>query len=142
MEPIPGTFFRWLTNRDKGEEDCRDWETPSFLKMKPKKTLHDSPYGLTEIWERDEVLKIVEYEPEIRNKAIITLLWDVGARNHEVTALRVGDIVLEEQYGEGRIPSNTKTGGGSILLRASFPYVRDWLNLHPFRKDRSTSFTE
>ena len=28
---------------------------------------------------------------------------------------------------------STKTGGGPILLTFSFPYVRDWLNEHPFR---------
>lgn len=123
-------FFRWLSNRDK---DRDDWETPAFLKIKSKKALRDSPYGNTEIWERDEVLKIVEYEPETRNKAVITLLWDLDARNHEITALRVGDIILKEQYGQGTIPGDTKTGGGSFLLRCSFPYVRDLLNVHPFK---------
>jgi hypothetical protein len=63
------------------------------------------------------------------------LLWDLDARNHEITALRVGDIVLKEQYGEGRIPYDTKTGGGGVLLTCSFPYVRDWLNQHPFKNE-------
>jgi hypothetical protein len=40
-------FFRWLTNRDKDEDD---WETPSFLKIKCKKAIRDRPYGLTQIW--------------------------------------------------------------------------------------------
>lgn len=35
------TFFRWLFNRDKAEED---WETPAFLRIKLKKPLRDSPY--------------------------------------------------------------------------------------------------
>ena len=50
-------------------------------------------------------------------------------------ALRIGDIVLNEQYGEGSIPSNTKTGGGPILLTSSFTYVRDWINKHPFKNE-------
>ena len=28
-----------------------------------------------------------------------------------------------------------KTGSGPILLTLSFPYVRDWLNEHPFRNE-------
>ena len=125
-------FFRWLSNKDKPEED---WETPSFLKIKNKKPLRESPYGINDIWGLDEVLTIVAYEPVLRNQAIITLLWDLDARPHEITALRVRDIVLNEQYGEGNIPSNTKTGGGPILLTSSFTYVRDWINKHPFKNE-------
>jgi len=125
-------FFRWLCNKDKSDED---WETPAFLKIKAKKPLRESPYGINDIWQLDELLTIIEYEPELRNKAIITLLWDLDARNHEITALRIKDIILNGQYGEGTIPSNTKTGGGPILLTSSFTYVRDWLNNHPFKNE-------
>jgi len=127
-------FFRWLSNRnrDKSEED---WETPPCLKIKIKKPLRESPYGINDIWQLDEILTIVGHEPELRNQAIITLLWDLDARPHEVTALRIKDIILDEQYGEGTIPSNTKTGGGPILLTSSFTYVRDWINKHPFKNE-------
>lgn len=40
-----------------------------------------------------------------------------------------------EKYGEGEIPNETKTGSGPILLALSFPYVRDWLNEHPFKNE-------
>jgi integrase/recombinase XerD len=75
----------------------------------------------------------MKYEPEIRNRAILALLWDLDARNHEITSLKIGNIRLRERYAEGEIPHNTKTGGGPILLACSFPYVRDWLNKHPFK---------
>jgi integrase/recombinase XerD len=90
-----------------------------------------SPYSENQIWEREDLLTVVE--PEIRNKAIFTLLWDLDARNHEITALRIGDIRFHERYAEGEIPYNTKTGVGPFLLACSFPYVRDWLNKHPFK---------
>jgi integrase/recombinase XerD len=122
-----------LSNRDREADD--DWQTPPFLKIKTKKPLRESPYGINDIWQLDELLTIVAYEPELRNQAIITLLWDLDARNHEITALRIRDIILDEQYGEGNIPSNTKTGGGPILLTSSFTYVRDWINKHPFQNE-------
>ncbi|MGC2572416.1 MAG: hypothetical protein WA364_12975 [Candidatus Nitrosopolaris sp.] len=129
-------FFRWLTNNRSKSEEEDDWETPSFLKkIKHKKALRSSPYGINDIWELEDVLTVVSYEPELRNQAIITLLWDLDARSHEVTALRIKDITLNEQYGEGTIPSNTKTGGGPILLISSFTYVRDWINKHPFKNE-------
>ncbi len=124
-------FFRWLFNHNNKSED--DWETPTFLRIKNRKPLRSSPYSVNDIWELDDLLMIVSFEPELRNQAIITLLWDLDARPHEITALRIKDIVLNEQYGEGAIPSNTKTGGGPILLTSSFTYVRDWINKHPFK---------
>jgi hypothetical protein len=63
----------------------------------------------------------------------LSLLWDLNGRNHEITLLRIKHIRLRERYGEGEIPHQAKTGSGPILLTFSFPYVRDWLNEHPFR---------
>jgi hypothetical protein len=37
------------------------------------------------------VLTIVPYEPELRNQVIITFLWDLDARPHEITTIRVRD---------------------------------------------------
>jgi integrase/recombinase XerD len=79
------------------------------------------------------LLIIVKHEPYIRNKAALTLFWDLDARNHEVTMLKIKHIRLREKYGEGEVPHEAKTGSGPILLTCSFPYVRDWLNQHPFR---------
>ena len=124
-------FFRWLTNRHAINKS--DWKTPDFVQIKEKRSKRRSPYSENDIWDRDELLTIIKYEPEIRNKAILALLWDLDARNHEITSLRIGNIRLRERYAEGEIPHNTKTGGGPILLTSSFPYVRDWLNKHPFK---------
>lgn len=62
-------------------------------------------------------------------------MWDLDARNHEITLLKIKHIRLKEKYGEGEIPHQAKTGSGPILLKFSFPYVRDWLNEHPFRNE-------
>jgi hypothetical protein len=65
----------------------------------------------------------------------LSLLWDLDARNHEVTLLKIKHIRLRERYGEGEIPHESKTGTGPVLLTCSFPYVRDWLNEHPFKNE-------
>jgi integrase/recombinase XerD len=118
-------FLRWLHNcasKNNGEssQSARmsdsDCETPLAARIKKKKTKRESPYSGTEIWDREELFTIIKYEPEIRNKAILALLWDLDARNHEITSLKIGNIRLRERYAEGEIPYNTKTGGGPILL--------------------------
>jgi integrase/recombinase XerD len=120
-------FFRWLHNkkiREINQEEVKpedEWKTPSFLQqIKKKKTKRLSPYIETEIWDRDELLTVVKYELYIRNKAALTLFWDLDARNHEVTMLKIKHIRLRERYGEGEVPHEAKTDGGPILLHVPF----------------------
>ncbi len=128
-------FFRWLYNgRESITMDL--WKTPQFMEyIKPKKTKRLSPYSETEIWDKNEFLSVIKYEPYKRNKAALTLMWDLNARNHEITLLKIKNIRLKEKYGEGEIPFESKTGSRPLLLTVSFPYVRDWLNEHPFKNE-------
>jgi len=131
-------FFRWLHNYDdKRFDDTQfsDWQTPDFVRIKKKKTKRISSYLENELWEKEDLLTIIKYEPHKRNKAILSLLWDLDARPHEITLLKIKHIRLKEKYGEGEIPHDAKTGTGPILLTMSFPYVRDWLNEHPFKNE-------
>lgn len=95
-------FFRWLHNYKVNEGNgleiysTSDWTTPIFVQMKEKRSKRISPYLETELWERDEILIIIKYEPYKRNKAAISLLWDLNARNHEVTTLKIKHIRLRE----------------------------------------------
>jgi integrase/recombinase XerD len=73
-------FIRWLFNCRTSKvnnslTDPADWETPSFIQIRKKKTKRLSPYSETEIWDRNEILSIVKYEPYKRNKAALTLLF-------------------------------------------------------------------
>jgi integrase/recombinase XerD len=130
-------FYRWLHNAQGLEEPKPDseWTNPDCATFKKKKTKRLSPYSQNEIWERDELLAIIKYDTQIRNKAALALFWDLDARNHEITMLKIKNIRLREKYGEGEIPHEAKTGSGPILLTMSFPYVRDWLNIHPLKNE-------
>lgn len=132
-------FLRWLHNIGTANSDIvvpiEEWNTPPYLKIREKRTKRISPYLETELWEKDDILLITKYEPYKRNKAILTLLWDLNGRNHEIILLKNKHIRLRERYGEGEIPHEAKTGTGPILLTSSFTYVRDWLNEHPFRNE-------
>jgi integrase/recombinase XerD len=111
----------------------QEWETPDMVRIKSRKSKRVSPYSESDIWDLEELKTLIKYEPYLRNKAAIALMWDLNGRNHEITMLRIKHIRLKERYGEGEIPHQVKTGSGPILLTFSFPYVGDWLNEHPFR---------
>ena len=51
----------------------------------------------------------------------------------KLTILKLKHIRFKEKYAEGEVPHEAKTGSGPILLTMSFPYVRDWINEHPFK---------
>ena len=131
-------FYRWYYNTKilktiaNNIFDSRNWLNPDFINIPKKKTKRLSPYSETEIWEKEELQLVIKYESNKRNKAILALLWDLNARNHEITLLRIKNIRIKEKYGEGEVPYEAKTGSGPILLTFSFPYVRDWINEHPF----------
>ena len=98
-----------------------------------KRTKRLSPYDESEIWDIKELKTVIKYEMYKRNKAALALLWDPNGRNQEIALLKIKNIRLKERYREGEVPYQAKTGSGPILLTFSFPYVRDWLNEHPFR---------
>ena len=57
-------FFRWFHNQ-RGKQDfmpVSEWETPTFARIRHKKTKRLSPYSETEIWDLDELLSILPYE--------------------------------------------------------------------------------
>jgi integrase len=135
-------FFRWLYNIKKNENidkfispEPSNWTTPIFVQIKKIKTKRLSPYLESELWEKDDITSIIKYESYSRNKAILMLMWDLNARPHEITLLKIKHIRLKERYGEGEVPHEAKTGSGPILLTSSFPYLRDWLNEHPFKNE-------
>jgi hypothetical protein len=131
-------FYRWLLNHGKAIEH-ENWETPEFFKIKVKKSKRVSPYLESEIWEKDELLTVLKYEPHKRNRAALTLFWDLNGRNHEITLLKIKHIRIKEKYGEGEVPYESKTGSGPVLLTTSFVYVRDWINEHPFKNSPNAS---
>lgn len=48
-------------------------------------------------------MTIVRYDSHPRNKAALTLFWDLDARNHEVTLLNNKNCHLRDRYGEGEL---------------------------------------
>ncbi len=59
-------FFRWLHNHhDKRFDDAQlsDWQTPDFVRIKKKISKRISPYLENELWEKEDLLTAIKYEP-------------------------------------------------------------------------------
>ncbi len=71
-----------------------------------------------------------------RDRALIWLTFDAGARLDEITGLSVRSVTLPpgEHYGELMIPRG-KTGGRPVTFVRARPYLLDWLKVHPNSRD-------
>ena len=140
------TFYRWFVNVYNREEliEKRDWITPKFLNLPLQKTSFErnSPYEENNIWSREELFSMLKYEPNLRNKAIITLSWDMSGRPHELTKLKMKhlDFEVADNYAKGIVPANTKTGKRDIYLVDSFIYCRKWKEQHPHKDNADSPF--
>ena len=83
----------------------------------------------------DDVKRMIDSADNPRDKALIALLWETGARIGEIYNLKVGDF-QDHTYGL-QIVIRGKTGARRLPLIESVPYIRAWLNAHPERNNKN-----
>jgi len=64
-----------------------------------------------------------------RDKALVAILWETGARIGELIDVTVGDV--EDRKHGMKITIDGKTGSRRLPLVESVPYLNRWLNEHP-----------
>lgn len=114
-------FFRWLSGKDT--------ETALFQNIRMNRHLPTLPTD--RLLTRADVQKLVDVCDRPRDRALVMLLWDSGARIGEIVTLDVGHVEFD-RYGAVVIV-NGKTGRRRIRLISSAPDLQTWLNQHPLR---------
>ena len=84
---------------------------------------------LTEV----EVASIIQHCVNLRDKALISCLYESGCRIGEIMSLKMKHITFEK-YG-ARLTVSGKTGMRKVLVINSAPYLQSWINSHPQNKD-------
>ena len=112
-------FNKWLNG---GEEPASTRWITTTLKKYDRKFPED-------MLKEDEVESIIDTVLNKRDKAIIALLWDIGARIGKICNLRVKDIKFDD-IGISIIV-NGKTGPRRVRAVWSVDYLRNWLEDHP-----------
>ena len=110
-------FWIWLGM----EEVVKDIKNPTPKLDLPK-----------EILSEDEIKKMIDSCENVRDKAIIAVLYESGARIGEFLNLKIRDVTFDE-YG-AVIKVSGKTGDRRIRIVSSIPYLVRYLDIHP-RKD-------
>ena len=128
-------FLRWVEWGDKSFRDrkrCPEWlqiiRTTMTTKEKAQSKLTKSDLLTTE-----EVYKLIKAAQHPRDKAFLSLLYELGARISEVGNLRLADVTKEEHG--FHIDLEGKTGRRTPVAIISAPHLTTWLNTHPFTGD-------
>jgi len=114
-------FYKWYYNEDNPE-------LTKWIKTTIKKKKQKAP---EDILTENEILSLIDNATNKRDKALIALLWDIGARIGEVGTLRIKDLVFDDI---GLIVHlNGKTGPRRVRAVWSIEYLNEWLEEHPER---------
>jgi integrase len=116
------SFFRWL-NVDV-----------SWIRRKRKYELQKLPEDLLT---EDDVLMLIRTADHIRDKALISVLYESGMRAGELLNMSIKDIVFDDLGAIARVSG--KTGDRRIRLVFSASYLRNWIDKHPLRNNRDAS---
>lgn len=121
-------FFTWLMQNNLHKNPFPvDWIGTSISPSElPRLKRSDM---ITEI----DVQRLIEFEPNPRNKAILALVWDAGCRIGELGSMTIGSVHFDDH---GTIVDFIgKTGKRSAFLVESTPHLLNWINLHPYRNN-------
>lgn len=121
-------FYRWLRGIQKrgAYPEEVDWITT---------TVRNGNSRLPEeMLSEDEVKKLIQVANNIRDKALVSVTYESGARIGEILNMRVKDITFDDL---GAVVMVTgKTGDRRIRLVASAPALAEWINSLPERENR------
>jgi site-specific recombinase XerD len=85
---------------------------------------------------RDDVFALLEHAYNQRDKALISLLYESGARSGEILSLKIKNIERHEKGYYVHFPEG-KTGARKILVIYSAKHLFNWLSAHPLKENRN-----
>lgn len=128
-------FFKWLYNPSVDPNKRPKPEIMKGLLMIRRK--EKSAYKPTDLWTAEDDILFLKYCPSKRDRCYHMMSRDSSCRPHELLKLKIKDIVFkmvgDKQYAEVLV--NGKTGQRHIPLINSIPYLKDWLDDHPQRRN-------
>jgi site-specific recombinase XerD len=114
-------FYKWLYQEDYPE-------LTKWIKTTIKKTNGKLP---EDIFCEKEVVQLIDNATCVRDRAIIALLWDIGARIGEIGNLKIKHITFDESGAS--LSVNGKTGPRRVRAVFSVSHLKEWLAVHPQR---------
>jgi len=129
-------FYRWIN----------EGETPKWLKD-IKITSYGNKLDPDKVLTEDDIKRLLNVSSSPKDKAIVALLYESGARIAEFLGIRLSDLAFDE-YGAwvklktGKLRKNEPTEVRKIRIVNSVSYLKAWMRYHPdlkeFFKEKTT----
>ena len=119
-------FYKWLLGNNEQYPELVDWIDT-----------YETPIEIPAL-RREEIEKMVDAS-KIRDKAIIIILFDSGARAEEFLNIRIGDLTKVDDTYKVRIV-HSKTKPRTIHLPIASKHLELWLQEYLNRNDQSFLF--
>lgn len=119
-------FWKWL----RGENEY----PPEVAWVNTSVAARDTGQDI-ECLTEDEILKLIQATNNQRDKALISFLYESGARIGEVLHMRIKDIEFMNGFAYANLPKG-KRGGRRIPIISSTPHLSMWLKAHPKKENR------
>jgi integrase/ribosomal protein L40E len=114
-------FFSWLDGDDKRVKWIKTWANSKNAKL-PEDLLS-----------KDDIQAMVKACYNVRDKAIISVLWESGCRIGELLSMKIRNVQFDNKGAV--IMVHGKTGYRRIRLVSSVPNLSNWLEHHPCKND-------
>lgn len=86
----------------------------------------------------EDICQVIEKGTRsIRDKAFLSTLHETGCRTAEFLNLKVGSILIKDNFAEINVPDG-KTGKRVVYVTRSLPYLIRYLDTHPFKNDKNS----
>ncbi len=116
-------FYKWLL--------CSDKKYPEIVED-IKTTIKRKERLPSEILDETDINKMINSANNLRDRAIISLLSDSGARVGELINLRLRNIKFNHQDNTiNLLIESGKSGGRRLILIPSVPYISNYINSLP-----------
>ena len=120
-------FYKWLRN-------CED-DYPDEVRWLKRIAVNHRKLPSENLLTEEEVKKLAEATQNLRDRALVLVLYETGCRVGEILSLRLKDIRFD-QYGAILLVDG-KTGQRRTRIIFSAPTLAEWLNHHPERSNQN-----
>jgi site-specific recombinase XerD/phage FluMu protein Com len=127
-------FYKWLREEEGQEFDKGQY--PNEVKWIPLNMKKERKRLPKEMLTIEEIKNLANQTNNLRDRCLILLLYESGARIGELLNLKIKDIESDE-YG-AKINLFGKTGERKIRIIASAPSISNWLLEHPKKEDKNS----
>ena len=125
-------FFFWYYKEFEIEYKGDAPKVISHIKAKRPNNKLKSSDMLT----RAEIRKMIDACHKVRDKAILSVLYETGARASELLGINLSDIQHETHSAD--VDLDGKTGRRTVTIVESYPILLEYLNAHPYKNQPDT----